>query len=158
MDWWKRLQAGIMGLGQGNTLLRPQAPVRADYMTKGPDYMSTRPANMPAMLSYTPRMVEGTPEWAQGGQVAYQTAQTDYEIAMKNMREDAMEHIRDWSTDFPKAATAGQTFKAPPLLSPIDRLAGKAPVNEMALYGQPQEFPGISSITNLRKRKEGVMA
>ena len=136
MDWWKRLQAGIMGLGQGNTLLRPQAPVRADYM----------------------RMVEGTPEWAQGGQVAYQTAQTDYEIAMKNMREDAMEHIRDWSTDFPKAATAGQTFKAPPLLSPIDRLAGKAPVNEMALYGQPQEFPGISSITNLRKRKEGVMA
>jgi len=26
------------------------------------------------------------------------------------------------------------------------------------LYGQPQEFPGISSITNLRKRKEGVMA
>ena len=145
MDWRKylaQLQSGLMGLR------RPQAPNRADYRITGPDYMSTRPTDMPAMLSYTPRMMGGKSDWAQGGQVAYQTANTDYDIAMKDMREDAMEHIRDWSTDFPKATTAGQTFKAPALLPPVNQLVGKAPVGD--LYAGAD----VSSIVNLRKRKE----
>jgi hypothetical protein len=132
--------------------VRPQAPSMADYMTKGtPDYMSTRPATMPPMLSYTPRMMEGEkPQWAQGGQAAYQTANTDYEDAMATMRQDAAEHVQDWSTDFPKGATAGQALKAPALLSPVDQLVGKAPVGD--LYGGHD----VSSIVNLRKKKRAA--
>ncbi len=127
-----------MGLGQG---LRPQAPVMADYMSK-------RPAGMPAMLSYTPK-------WKEGGQLAYQSANTDYEDAMAAMRQDAAEHVQSWANKMaPASGDIGQYRKAPAGLPPVDQLVGKAPVDEMALYGRPQEFPGIGSITNLRRRKE----
>ena len=128
--------------------LRPQAP---EYSTFDP----AGPPGIPVAVGGSgphPRY-EGTAQYSPSAMRQYSAAQSDYDIAMKDMREDAMEHIRDWSTDFPKAETAGQLVKAPPLLSPVDRLAGKAPVNEMALYNQPQEWPGISSITNLRKKR-----
>ena len=151
MDWlelWKKWKSGLMGLG------RPEAPNMGDYMTTGPDYMSTRPADMPPMLSYTPRMMEGKPQWAEGGQVAYQTADTDYDEAMAAMRQDAVEHVQDWSTDYPgDPGDVGQYVKAPSLLSPIASESRKPPVAEMALYGQPPEWPSIASIVNL-KRKE----
>ena len=146
MDWWERLkkmQAGLAGFSQ------PVAPNMADYMTKGQDYMSKRPADMPPMLSYTPRMMEGKPQWAQGGQVAYQTANTDYEEAMAAMRQDAVEHIQQWSTDYaPASGDIGQHIKAPPRRPSVDQLVGMAPVGD--LYGGHD----VSSIVNLRKRKE----
>jgi len=148
LEWFKKKKAGLAGLG------KPVAPNMGDYMTKGtPDYMSTRPADMPPMLSYNPRMMEGEkPQWAQGGQVAYQTANTDYDEAMAAMRQDAVEHVQKWSNEMAPASTAGQALKAPALLSPVDQLVGKAPVGDV--------YAGhdVSSIVNLRKRKERGMA
>jgi hypothetical protein len=138
MDWWerlKRMQAGLTGL------IQPTAPSMGDYMTQ-------RPGDMPAMLSYTPK-------WEEGGQLAYQSANTDYEDAMAAMRQDAAEHVQSWANKMaPAPGDIGQYRKGPESLSVVDRMTGKAPVDEMALYGRPQEFPGIGSITNLRRRKE----
>ena len=145
-EWLKKKKAGLTGFS------RPVAPNMADYMTKGQDYMSKRPADMPPMLSYTPRMMEGKPQWAQGGQVAYQTANTDYEEAMAAMRQDAVEHIQQWSNEMAPASTAGELRKPPALLSTVDQLVGMAPVGD--LYGGHD----VSSIVNLRKRKERGMA
>ena len=146
LAWLERKKAGLAGLG------KPVAPNMGDYMTKGQDYMSKRPADMPPMLSYNPRTVEGKPQWAQGGQVAYQTANTDYEEAMAAMRQDAVEYVQKWSNEMAPASTAGQALKAPALLSPVDQLVGKPPVGDV--------YAGhdVSSIVNLRKRKERGMA
>ena len=146
LAWLERKKAGLAGLG------KPVAPNMGDYMTKGQDYMSTRPADMPPMLSYNPRTVEGKPQWAQGGQVAYQTANTDYEEAMAAMRQDAVEYVQKWSNEMAPASTAGQALKAPALLPPVDQLVGKPPVGDV--------YAGhdVSSIVNLRKRKERGMA
>ena len=131
MDWWerlKRMQAGLTGL------IQPTAPSMGDYMTQ-------RPGDMPAMLSYTPK-------WKEGGQLAYQSANTDYEDAMAAMRQDALEHIHKWSTDYaPAPGDIGQRIKAPSRRPSVDQLVGMAPVGD--LYGGHD----VSSIVNLRKKR-----
>ena len=81
-------------------------------------------------------------------QQQFSTAQADHATAMDQMKEDAQEHLRSWVDDYPAAATAGQDMKAPEAMS----MGPLAPVDEMALYGRPQAFPGITSITNLKRR------
>ena len=124
--------------------LRPQAP---EYSTFDP----AGPPGIPVAVGGSgphPRY-EGTAQYSPSAMRQYSSAQSDYDIAMKDMREDAMEHIRDWSTDFPAApGGVGQYRKAPPLLPPVDQLVGKAPVGD--LYAGAD----VSSIVNLRKRKE----
>ena len=121
----------------------PQAPVYSTFDPAGPPGIPVAVGGSGPHPRY-----EGTAQYSPSAMTKYASDLSDYDIAMKDMREDAMEHIRDWSTDFPKATTAGQTFKAPPLLSPVDQLVGKAPVGD--LYGGAD----VSSIVNLRKRKE----
>ena len=61
--------------------------------------------------------------------------------------------IQSWSTDYaPASGDIGEYRKAPPLLSSVDQLVGKAPVGDV--------YAGhdVSSIVNLRKRKERGMA
>ena len=71
---------------------------------------------------------------------------------MAAMRQDAVEHVQKWSNEMAPASTAGQALKAPALLSPVDQLVGKSPVGDV--------YAGhdVSSIVNLRKRKERGMA
>ena len=72
-----------------------------------------------------------------------------YEAGMKQIEDDAKEHLLKWMDKFPAAGTAGQAMQAPEAIS----MGPLAPANEMALYGRPQEFPGITSITNLKRRR-----
>jgi hypothetical protein len=81
-------------------------------------------------------------------QTKYTTDQADYETAMKDMKDDAANYLKKWTNEYPAAATAGQAMKAPEAMS----MGPLAPVDEMALYGRPQAFPGITSITNLKRR------
>ena len=86
--------------------------------------------------------------YSQEVQQKFATEQSDYQSAMDQMKEDAQEHLRSWVDDYPGAGTAGQAMQAPEPMS----MGPLAPVDEMALYGKPQAFPGITSITNLRRR------
>ena len=82
-------------------------------------------------------------------QERYATDQADYETAMKDMKDDAANYLKEWTKEFPGAGTAGQAMQAPEPMS----MGPLAPVDEMALYGKPQAFPGITSITNLKRRR-----
>jgi len=125
----------------------PQAPVYSTFDPAGPPGIPVAVGGSGPHPRY-----EGTAQYSPSAMRNYSQAKTDYETAMRSMQEDSLEEVRDWSTAFPKATTAGQTFKAPPLLSPVDQLVGKAPVGD--LYGGAD----VSSIVNLRRRKERGLA
>ena len=72
---------------------------------------------------------------------------SDYETAMADMKQDAQEHLQSWINKYPSADTRGTARKFPGVLS----MGTAAPVDEMALYGKPQNL--ITSITNLKRRE-----
>ena len=84
-------------------------------------------------------------------QAGFDTATADYNQAMKDMREDAADYVSEWSNKM--APAPGRTGQA--RAAPEGRLvvAGPPPADEDALYGRPQQFPGISSIVNLKKKR-----
>ena len=87
----------------------------------------------------------------QFNQAGFDTATADYDQAMKDMREDAADYVSEWSNKM--APAPGRTGQA--RAAPEGRLvvAGPPPADEDALYGRPQQFPGISSIVNLKKKR-----
>ena len=87
----------------------------------------------------------------QFNQAGFDTATADYDQAMKDMREDAADYVKEWSSE--RADAPGRTGQA--RAAPEGRLvvAGPPPADEDALYGRPQQFPGISSIVNLKKKR-----
>ena len=87
----------------------------------------------------------------QFNQAGFDTATADYDQAMKDMREDAADYISEWSNKMaPKPGSTGQARAAPEGRLVV---AGPPPADEDALYGRPQQFPGISSIVNLKKKR-----
>ena len=127
--------------------IRPQAPVYSNFDPMGPGGVPVALGGSGPHPSY-----KGTAQYSPTAMSDYSSAQTDYEDAMATMRQDAAEHVQEWSNKMAPASTAGQALKAPALLSPVDQLVGKAPVGD--LYGGHD----VSSIVNLRKRKERGMA
>ena len=132
-------KSSFIQYGAGNTILPP------DAQRFGPVGAS---AGKPT-VQYT----------QQFNQAGFDTATADYDQAMKDMREDAADYVKEWSSERARdPGDIGQYRKAPSALTPVVATQGEAPVDEGALYGRPQQFPGISSIVNLRKRKERGMA
>ena len=83
-------------------------------------------------------------------QAGFDTATADYDQAMKDMREDAADYVKEWSSErAPAPGRTGQAKEAPAQLM----AATLPPADEDALYGRPQQFPGISSIVNLKKKR-----
>ena len=103
------------------------------------------PGQMPPQLSFTPHSMDAT------GKAKFDTATTDYNQAMKDMREDAANYVKEWSSE--RADAPGRTGQARAAPEGQLMVAGPPPVDEDALYGRPQQFPGISSIVNLKKKR-----
>ena len=136
MDWQKWLNA-MMGIST------PEVPRISSY--GGP----TGYGGTPVALGGSGAHPSQQKFYSQEVQQQFSTAQADHATAMDQMKEDAQEHLRSWVDDYPAAGTAGQARKAPEAIS----MGPLAPANEMALYGRPQAFPGITSITNLKRRR-----
>ena len=130
----KDLMNAFMGITTPAAPVQPVAPTLPD------------PYMMPAKVQQRWPTLQADYSRAQ---TKYATDQADHETAMDQMKEDAQEHLRSWVDDYPGAGTAGQAMQAPEPMS----MGPLAPVDEMALYGKPQAFPGITSITNLKRRR-----
>ena len=124
-------KSSFIQYGAGNTILPP------DAQRFGPVGAS---AGKPT-VQYT----------QQFNRAGFDTATADYDQAMKDMREDAADYVSEWSNKM--APAPGRTGQA--RAAPEGRLvvAGPPPADEDALYGRPQQFPGISSIVNLKKKE-----
>ena len=130
---------------------RPQAPVYSTFDPAGPPGIPVAVGGSGPHPRY-----KGTAQYSPDAMRNYSQANTDYEGAMAAMRQDAAEHVQDWSNKMAPASTAGQALKAPALLSSVDQLVGKAPVDKMGLYNKPGD--PITSIVNLRRRKQEGLA
>ena len=85
----------------------------------------------------------------------YQAALSDWEYikGQRKIRQDIYQKMAQKEGPLLPGGKYGQDLSAVPSLSMI---GGMAPVNEKALYGQPQPFPGIYSIVNPRRKREEV--
>ena len=81
---------------------------------------------------------------------AFAQALADDELFLKGIRSDSMQKLKTWTEKYPSPATAGTPRQAVPSLSMV---GGLAPVDQGALYGQAQAYPGIASIVNMKKRQ-----
>ena len=129
----KDLMNAFMGITTPAAPVQPVAPTLPD------------PYMMPAKVQQRWPTLQADYSRAQ---TKYATDQADHETAMKDMKDDAANYLKEWTKEFPGAGTAGQAMQAPEPMS----MGPLAPVDEMALYGKPQAFPGITSITNLKRR------
>jgi hypothetical protein len=156
------MAAGMKPLGGGGTISQmfQGAPKASSFIQYGagntilpPDAQRFGPVGSILGASAGKPTVQYTQQFNQAG---FDTATADYNQAMKDMREDAADYVSEWSNKM--APAPGRTGQA--RAAPEGRLvvAGPPPADEDALYGRPQQFPGISSIVNLRKRKERGMA
>ena len=136
MDWQKWLNA-MMGIST------PEVPRISDY--GGP----TGYGGIPVALGGSGAHPEHQKLYSAEVQENYAKDVAGYEAGMKQIEDDAKEHLLKWMDKFPAAGTAGQAMQAPEPMS----MGPLAPANEMALYGRPQAFPGITSITNLKRRR-----
>ena len=81
---------------------------------------------------------------------SFSQATTDYEQYLKDLKADSLEHIQSWSTDYAESGgKVGGGFRKP-VGFPESYMA---PNDEMGMYNQPAEWPGIASIVNLRRRR-----
>ena len=159
------MAAGMKPLGGGGTISQmfQGAPKASSFIQYGagntilpPDAQRFGPVGSILGASAGKPTVQYTQQFDQAG---FDTATADYNQAMKDMREDAADYVKEWSSERARdPGDIGQYRKAPSALTPVVATQGEAPVDEGALYGRPQQFPGISSIVNLRKRKERGMA
>ena len=136
-DWQKWLNA-LMGIKT------PDYPIYSEYDPTGP-------GGIPVSLGGSgpsPSSQGHSQYYSAEAQENYAKDVAGYEAGMKQIEDDAKEHLLKWMDKFPAAGTAGQAMKAPEAIS----MGPLAPANEMALYGRPQAFPGITSITNLKRR------
>ena len=153
------MAAGMKPLGGGGTISQmfQGAPKASSFIQDGAGPASLDFSSLdPRLAAAGKPTVQHTQQFDQSG---FDTATSDYNQAMKDMREDAAEYVQGWSREEARdPGDIGQYRKAPSALTPVAATQGEAPVDEGALYGRPQEFPGIPSIVNLRKRKERGMA
>ena len=139
------MAAGMKPFGGEGTLgqmFKGPPKARSFYAQRPPP--GSGPGQMPPQLSFTPHSMDAK------GQASFDTATTDYNTAMKDMREDAADYVKEWSSErAPAPGRTGQAKEAPAQLM----AATLPPADEDALYGRPQQFPGISSIVNLKKKR-----
>ena len=137
-EWLRKI---FSGRNQGTP-----PPSYKDFIT--PDIHHTRPADMPPMLSYTPgRVTKGGYDAA-----AHETAKERWEWleAQKIKRQERMSKLRAMGKNLaPAPGRTGQVKEAPELMSTVQYEGGPPPVDELAMYGQPNRKRRIQSIVNL---------
>jgi len=138
-EWLRKLLSG--GGAQGSPM-----PSYRDFVT--PDIPHTRPADMPPMLSYTPGRVTKGGYDAAGHETAKERWQFTEDQRIK--RQEQLSKLRKMGKNLaPASGSTGQPREVPEGRSPVQFTGGPPPVNELALYGQPELRKRYQSIVNL---------